>query len=170
MSTDLSSLTEPYVHYCVQEDPLALVESIMRRHQDLAIVVIDGADVSNLKSLIAKLNAKLGLRVGYDDTNNDDLLWERLEDLVTTDIEFGKFRGCVVIISSAEHALKSSTHGLVRFGAAMHVAGEDNANPLRYLPGINPDYAPKPRSVHTIFCYKKIPRNTPNASLLWFQS
>lgn len=166
LSSNLVSFEEPYVHYCVGVEPSDIKRAIDSNYEKTKIVEIDGSVIPDLKSLLEEMNVKLGLRVRFDKEGGDDLHWTRIEDLVATDIEFDGNRGCVVIIVNAERALRTLGDGLIRLGQSMHIAGDENANPMQCFQSVKLGYAKKPRSVHTVFCYNRMPRNAPNANLI----
>lgn len=162
--TTLTSLAAPYVHYCKTNNPGSVASHIRRNCIDTKIVEIDGRCIRRLEQMADVLNRELGLSFFSERNIGDELFWTRFDDLVATDFVFDDHRGCVIIVGNAEHALEAAGDGLLRFGSSMNKAGEGYANPVRYIQVSRPCDDVQPRPVHTIFCYKKIPKNAPNAN------
>jgi len=158
-------MNPPFLHYCIQSDEKIPFKKLSTQLPSHKIIKLDGNDFRDEKSLVDLCNKHMGLALGFT-PNDTELHWMRFNDLIRTDIEMENHSGCIIIVKNAENALRSTSDGLVRFGNAMSLASLAYAKPDNL--GLQPDYAEKPKSVHTILCYEKIPQNAPNAALITF--
>ena len=116
--------------------------------------------------MFKQLDEHLGVKITYTPNGDDSLHFMRFNDLICTDILLKSNSGCIILIKNAEHILRSVDDGLLRFVKGMYAAGDEHANPMRYIHGVAAEYAKKPKSIHTILCYEEIPKNAPNANLI----
>ncbi len=161
----LQSMKPPFVHYCLKVDGDYVSQDLGKKLLNYEIITLDGNTFRTEDSFTKVCNEKFGLALDFQ-PNDSELFWMRFSDLVSTDIKFQGSVGCVIIVSDAENAFKSTADGLIRFGNAMNHAGMQYANPDKL--GLSSGYAPKSRSVHTLLCYQNMPQRVPNANLIKF--
>lgn len=158
----LSSLEAPYVHSVKAPLPAGFVPKLKQDLPDVRIMEIQGREIAGLEDLPDTCMRHLGVQLSRPIPHRIELFWMQFDDLIQTDIDFKGRSGGLILVHQAEHVLRNSPDGLIRFGNAMANAGAAYADPDDL--GLPPPDRPRPESLHTVLIYDHVPRRAPAAA------
>lgn len=160
----LSSLEAPYVHSVNCPLPAEFVSELKKDLPNVRIMELQGREIAGLEDLPDACAQRLGVRLSRPIPHRIELFWMQFDDLIRTDIDFKGRSGGLILVHQAEHLLRNSPDGLIRFGNAMANAGAAYADPDDL--GLPPPDRPRPESLHTVLIYDHVPRRAPAAAAI----